>query len=160
MAGCANELRAVTDFVTTPIVQPSPKAASGPSQPVGGQTNRELCDKLEFVTAMDVDSAYASAMRNFGFRTLEERKRYAERNSMGMVDDNFRHTAQPGALYRMTDYNTVALDGRKVSAWTSMELWRESAQQTAVKVNYCASRTDGSEATKTALNKAYRGAFK
>jgi hypothetical protein len=159
LASCAaNTMQAVKEFVTTPIVPSKEQSGAQAGRPVTAE--KELCDKLEFQTPMDIDTAYAKAMRAFGFRTTEERKRAAEQNSIGMVDQNFRHTAQPGAMYRMTDYNTVVISERQFRTWASMELWREGPQQTTVKASYCAWRTDGSDETKALLRRAYREAFR
>lgn len=160
LTACASDsFKGIKDFVTTPIV-PSSKDQPATSSGQAPAAGRDLCDKMEFATPMDVDSAYARAMRNFGFRTMEERKRFAEQNSIGMIDQNFRHTAQPGAMYRMTDYNNVVGSDKKFRAWTSMEIWRESSQQSLVKIDFCALRTDGSDETRMLLRKAYREAFK
>jgi hypothetical protein len=150
-------MQSLKDFVTTPIVAKSEQQAGTPA--VRAQS-KDLCDQFQFSAALDIDTAYARAMRNFGFRTLEERKRAAEQNSIGMMDQNFRHTAQPGAMYRMTDYNTVDAGKIKYRTWTSMELWKEAAQSTAIRVSFCALRTDGTDATKAAIKSAYTEAFR
>jgi len=42
-------------------------------------------------------------MSRLRFRTLDERKHVAERLSMSFIDEGFRHTAAPGACYRIAD---------------------------------------------------------
>jgi hypothetical protein len=95
----------------------------------------EMCQKFDFIAPKDVDTAYAIAMRNFGFRTVEERKQAARANSYGYIDDGFKHAATPGAYYRMSDWTRVV--GYGGSTWTNMELAKIGAAQTAVKGDFC-----------------------
>src|SRR5258705_11458682 len=67
------------------------------------QKSVDTCKKVAFVSALDIDTAYARAMSAFHFRTWAQRKHDVEMNSRGFIDDNFKHDAQPGAFYAMTD---------------------------------------------------------
>lgn len=97
---------------------------------------KEFCRKVQFKAPLDVDTAYMRAMQTMGFRTTEERKR-AARDSLGMIDDGFKHTAQPGSFYRMGDYATVKTSSGPKKLWATIELWKDGTQRTDVVLDYC-----------------------
>jgi hypothetical protein len=86
----------------------------------------------------DVDTAYARVMQRLRFRTLEERKRFAEHYSTGLIDEGFRHTAQPGAYYRMADLVGWQDAGQaREAAWLEVELSRDGPTRTRFSGRYC-----------------------
>ena len=74
-------------------------------------------------------------MSNLGFRTVEERKHVASVQSMDLIDDGFKHAAQPGAYYRMSDWTRVP--GYSGRTWTNMELVKTGPARTAVRGDIC-----------------------
>jgi len=91
----------------------------------------------------DVDTAYARVMGRLRFRTLDERKRFAEQYSSGLMDEGFRHTAQPGAYYRLADLvGWNGPGGAREAAWLEVELSREGAARTRFVGAYCLSPAD------------------
>jgi len=103
----------------------------------------EICKNVGFTSGLDVDTAYARAIIAFHFRTWAQRKRYAELNSDGFIDDGFRHDAQPGAFYSMSDrveWNDV--QGARKVVWIIMQLAKEGPTKTRVDANYCIDSRD------------------
>jgi hypothetical protein len=95
------------------------------------------CQAFDFVAAKDVDSAYAVAMRNFGFRTFEERKRAVVNPGYPLAGDTYVHTAQPGAFYRLSDWVSLPSSTDRAT-WMRLELSKLSATQTGIKGYACA----------------------
>jgi hypothetical protein len=103
----------------------------------------ESCNRTSAIVSTDVDTAYARVMSRLRFRTLDERKRFAEKNSIGLIDEGFRHTAQPGSYYRLADlvrWNEPG--GRREAAWLEVELSRDGANRTRFQGTYCLSPGD------------------
>lgn len=102
-----------------------------------GQTE-ESCSEITQMVLTDVDTAYARVMQRLRFRTLEERKRFAEHYSTGLIDEGFRHTAQPGAYYRMADLVGWQDAGQaREAAWLEVELSRDGTTRTRFVGRYC-----------------------
>jgi hypothetical protein len=95
------------------------------------------CQSFDFVAAKDVDSAYAAAMRNFGFRTFDERKRALVNPGYPLAGDTYVHTAQPGAFYRLSDWVSLP-GGTDRATWMRLELSKLGATQTGTKGYVCA----------------------
>jgi hypothetical protein len=151
---------AACDSLPLPPLQPTQKPPSAPTiarEPV--PEKEEICQKFEFSAALDVDTAYARAMRAFGFRTVEERKQAAKMQSYGYIDQGFKHAAQPGAFYRMSDYAQVQLPERRQSSWMNMEIWKDSGNRSGVKGDVCYSTQKGAPDQKVAIAKAINDVF-
>lgn len=116
--------------------QPAPLGASEPAP-----EKERSCQAFDFVAAKDVDNAYAVAMRNFGFRTFDERKRAVVNPGYPLAGDTYVHTAQPGAFYRLSDWVSLPSSTERVT-WMRLELSKLSATQTGIKGYACA--RDGS----------------
>jgi hypothetical protein len=108
---------------------------SGASEPA--LEKERLCQAFDFVAAKDVDGAYAVAMRNFGFRTFDERKRAVVNPGYPLAGDTYVHTAQPGAFYRLSDWVSLPSSTDRAT-WMRLELSKLSATQTGIKGYACA----------------------
>jgi hypothetical protein len=103
----------------------------------------ESCSQIGLVAPTDVDTAYARVMARLRFRTLDERKRFADQYSSGLMDEGFRHTAQPGSYYRLADLvGWQGSGGAREAAWLEIELSREGASRTRFVGTYCLSSAD------------------
>lgn len=103
----------------------------------------DVCKSEEFVAPVDVDTAYARVMSRLQFRTLAERQFRQQQNMLNGIDENFRHVAQAGAYYRMTDHGTISEPGApRERAWLNMELAREGAARTKVITGFCMGAND------------------
>lgn len=96
-----------------------------------------VCKREAFAAPIDVDTAYARVMSRLRFRTLAERQFQQETRGV-WIDENFRHVAQPGAYYRMTDYGQISEPGAaRETEWLNMELARDGAARTNVVASFC-----------------------
>jgi hypothetical protein len=79
------------------LLKPREATISSGAQEVSRRSEQteESCSEITQMVLTDVDTAYARVMQRLRFRTLEERKRFAEHYSTGLIDEGFRHTAQP-----------------------------------------------------------------
>lgn len=113
-------------------------AAPATAQPSPTQT----CKAVAFQTHLDVDTAYARAMRRFKFETLEQKKQKM-RDGLTMMDSGFKHDARPGAFYNMADLVYVQ-DGQGGlhSVWMEMELGKDGPARTSVSTRYCVYSAD------------------
>lgn len=103
----------------------------------------DVCKSEEFMAPVDVDTAYARVMSRLQFRTMGERQFRQQQNSLNVIDENFRHVAQAGAFYRMTDHGTISEPGApRERAWLNMELAREGANRTKVLTGFCMGAND------------------
>jgi hypothetical protein len=127
-------------------------------------TYAEDCQDISLLAPIDVDTAYARVMSRLRFRTLAERKHVAEKLSMGLIDEGFRHTAQPRAYYRMADlvgWNEPS--GAREAAWLEVELTRDAPMRTIFKGRYCLDTNEphfGDAAFRASLERRLRDSVK
>jgi hypothetical protein len=151
LSACAQDpFRPLADALLHKNEQSGPQASTPPSSGKSATTLLnadkkaiETCKKVAFTSGLDVDTAYARAISAFQFRTWAQRKRYAELNSGGFIDDGFRHDAQPGVLYSMSDraeWNDT--QGVRKVVWIIMQLAKEGSTKTRVEANYCIDSRD------------------
>jgi len=145
LCSCANDpFRPLADAVLGPKVSRGPGAeadATTRNSRAGG--GGEACSQLGLVAPTDVDTAYARVMARLRFRTLDERKRFADQYSSGLMDEGFRHTAQPGSYYRLADLvGWQEPGGAREAAWLELELSRDGAARTRFVGTYCLSAAD------------------
>jgi hypothetical protein len=142
------------------------RRAKAEAERTGAQqgTHVEDCQGISLVAPIDVDTAYARVMSRLRFRTLDERKHVAAKLSMGLIDEGFRHTAQPGAYYRMADlvgWNTSS--GAREAAWLEVELTRDAPRRTLFNGKYCLATNDpnfGNAVFRASLEQRLRDAVK
>lgn len=137
LAGCAGDPLSALGI---PPLQRPPAAtvASGSASQPPRPAARDECFTEEFVAPVDVDTAYARVRSQMRFRTVEERRQFAERHSSGFIDDGFRHVAQSGAFYEMHDligWNDA--NGKRQAAWMTMRLAKDGPARTNVRASYC-----------------------
>ncbi len=107
------------------------------------ERTEENCSEVAQWIPTDVDTAYARVMRQLRFRTLDERRRFAEHHSTGLIDEGFRHTAQPGAYYRLADLVGWQDAGQaREAAWLEVELSRDGPTRTRFVGRYCLPTSD------------------
>lgn len=127
------------------LLGPKEARNSNSAEQARGRTKRaeETCSEITQIVPTDVDTAYARVMQRLRFRTLDERRQFAEHHSSGLIDEGFRHTAQPGAYYRMADLVgwQDAGQAREV-AWLEVELSRDGPARTKFMGKYCLSSSD------------------
>jgi len=172
-AGLASSV-ALSSCATDPF-EPLAEALLGPKEErraraeaerTGAQqgTYAEDCKGISVVAPIDVDTAYARVMSRLRFRTLAERKHVAEKLSMGLIDEGFRHTAQPGAYYRMADlvgWNDPS--GAREAAWLEVELSRDAPTRTIFNGKYCIATNDphfGDAAFRASIERRLRDSLK
>jgi len=142
------------------------RRAKAEAERAGAQqrTYAEDCQGTSLVAPIDVDTAYARVMSRLRFRTLDERKHVAEKLSLGLIDEGFRHTAQPGAYYRMADLiGWNAPSGAREAAWLEVELTRDAPTRTFFKGKYCLATNDphlGDAAFRASLERRLRDSVK
>lgn len=120
-----------------------PSISNAAQQPRGRERAEESCSEVAQVVAADVDTAYARVMQRLRFRTVDERKRFAEHHSSGLIDEGFQHTAQPGAYYRLADLVGWQNAGQaREAAWLEVELSRDGPTRTRFVGRYCLSAAD------------------
>jgi hypothetical protein len=127
------------------LLEPKEARSSNGAEQARGRTERdkETCSEITQIVPTDVDTAYARVMQRLRFRTLDERKRFAERQSAGLIDEGFRHTAQPGAYYRLADLVGWQNVGQaREAAWLEVELSRDGSTRTRFVGRYCLSTSD------------------
>jgi hypothetical protein len=123
-----------------------------PSSSATAQAATErLCENFEFVASKDVDTAYASAVGRFALRTPEERRRAVVNPGYQIRGDVYAHHAQPGALYRISDWANVSGFADRAT-WMRLELAKQSAMSTGVKGNVCWETEPGIERRRSALS--------
>jgi hypothetical protein len=104
LCSCASDpSQPLADGLMGPKDARRPAPESGISRSSATPQAGESCSRVESIVPTDVDTAYARVMGRLRFRTLDERKRFAEQYSSGLMDEGFRHTAQSGAYYRLAD---------------------------------------------------------
>ena len=123
IAGCAEmHIKLPSDEAT------SATRAVGASQ---AASTISKCHNVQTEIDSDVDTVYARVMSRLHFRTLEERRRFAEIHSSGFFDEGFRHVAQPGAYYRMADLvGWYEASGAREAVWMEVELARSGSHHT------------------------------
>lgn len=110
-----------------------------------GRTERaeETCSEITQIVPTNVDTAYARVMQRLRFRTLDERRQFAEHHSSGLIDEGFRHTARPGAYYRLADLVGWQGAGQtREAAWLEVELSADGPARTRFVGRYCLSVSD------------------
>ncbi|CAG0946134.1 hypothetical protein GPROT2_03584 [Gammaproteobacteria bacterium] len=143
VSSCATDpLKAFTDELLG--YRPAPKSVSDvQTNSTRSGTQSHGCSEIKVVVPTDVDTAYARVMSRLRFRTLDERKRFADAHSIGLMDEGFRHTAQPGSYYRMADLVGWQEPGRsREVAWLEVELIRNGPSRTNFTGTHCVSRND------------------
>lgn len=143
VSSCATDpLKAFTDVLLGYRPASKPVSIVQTSSSRSG-TASHGCSEIKLVVPTDVDTAYARVMSSLRFRTLEERKRFAQAHSMELMDEGFRHTAQPGSYYRMADLVGWQDPGRsREVAWLEVELIRNGPSRTDFMGTHCVSRND------------------
>ena len=125
------------------LLKPREATISSGAQEVSSEQTEESCSEITQMVLTDVDTAYARVMQRLRFRTLDERKRFAEHYSTGLIDEGFRHTAQPGAYYRMADLVGWQDAGQaREAAWLEVELSRDGPTRTRFVGRYCLPASD------------------
>lgn len=127
------------------LLGPKEARNSNSAEQARGRTERteETCSEIMQIVPTDVDTAYARVMQRLRFRTLDERRRFAEHHSAGLIDEGFRHTAQPGAYYRLADLVGWQDAGQaREAAWLEVELSRDGSTRTRFVGRYCLSASD------------------
>lgn len=127
------------------LLGPKEARNSNGAEQARGRTERakETCSEITQIVPTDVDTAYARVMQRLRFRTLDERRRFAEHHSSGLIDEGFRHTAQLGAYYRLADLVGWQDAGHaRKAAWLEVELSRDGPAQTRFVGRYCLSAAD------------------
>ena len=120
------------------LLKPREATISSGAQEVSSEQTEESCSEITQMVLTDVDTAYARVMQRLRFRTLDERKRFADHYSTGLIDEGFRHTAQPGAYYRMADLVGWQDAGQaREAAWLEVELSRDGTTRTRFVGRYC-----------------------
>jgi len=145
LCSCANDpFRPLADALLRPKDERQSAArADGTPRVQRTEQDADSCGRINSVVQTDVDTAYARVMSRLRFRTLDERTRFAEQYSSGMLDEGFRHTAQPGAYYRLADLvGWSGTNGAREAAWLDVELSRDGATRTRFVGKYCLSSTD------------------
>ena len=123
----------------------------------------ESCNQISLVVPTDVDTAYARVMTRLRFRTMDERKRFAEQYSSGLIDEGFRHTAQPGSYYRLADLvGWQEPGGTRDAAWLEIELSRDGPARTRFIGSYCLAedQRSGDPAYRASIERRLRDAVK
>lgn len=125
------------------LLKPREATISSGAQEVSSEQTEESCSEITQMVLTDVDTAYARVMQRLRFRTLDERKRFADHYSTGLIDEGFRHTAQPGAYYRMADLVGWQDAGQaREAAWLEVELSRDGTTRTRFVGRYCLPASD------------------
>lgn len=110
-------------------------------------SNRRTCRNLSKHGDVDVDVAYARAMKKFGFMTENQRREIQN----GMLQDDFRHEVVPGARYVLADL--VGLNSFEF--WSRVELSKAPQGKTDLDARYCVPEGTPAKTTneiETALN--------
>lgn len=143
VSSCATDpLKVVADELLGHRPAAKPVSTAPMNTSISG-TAGDACNQIKLVVPTDVDTAYARVMSRLRFRTLDERKRFAEAYSMGLMDEGFRHTAQAGSYYRMADLVGWQEPGRsREAAWLEVELIRDGPSRTSFTGKHCASKND------------------
>lgn len=131
--------------VAQALLGPKEARNSSGAEQARGRTLRteETCSEITQIVPTDVDTAYARVMQRLRFRTLDERRRFAEHHSTGLIDEGFRHTAQPGSYYRLADLvGWQEAGGAREAAWLEVELSRDGPARTGFVGRYCLSASD------------------
>ena len=121
------------------------------------------CRPNKFTASIDVDTAYARAMRTFTFRTNDEVREMERRTTVYRTDPIYKHTAKPGSFYRMEQLVQYAgPNGESKLMHLSMTLSKEKSG-TFVEANYCTNpRSNADETTDSYhafVNKTIRDTF-
>lgn len=127
------------------LLGPKEARTSNSAEPARSRTARaeETCSEITQIVPTDVDTAYARVMQRLRFRTVDERRRFAEQRSSGLIDEGFRHTAQPGSYYRLADLVGWQDAGQaREAAWLEVELSRDGPARTRFVGKYCLSASD------------------
>ena len=127
------------------LLKPREARISSSTQEAIGRSEQteESCSEITQTVLTDVDTAYARVMQRLRFRTLDERNRFAEHYSTGLIDEGFRHTAQPGAYYRLADLVGWQDTGQaREAAWLEVELSRDGPTRTRFVGRYCLPASD------------------
>ncbi len=153
-ASSSNRQQDITDAGVLAVSSPSDRPAVWPTSP--------HCRPLAFISKLDVDTAYAHAMRAFSFSTEEEVRRLESRTTVYRTDPIYKHIATRGSFYRMEQL--VRYRGPNGEARTiqlAMALSKEGAG-TAVEANYCTNPREAIEAEASYhdfVNKTIRNTF-
>ena len=148
------------------LLGPKEARSSNGAELARGRTERaeETCSEITQIVPTDVDTAYARVMQRLRFRTLDERKQFAQLHSSGLIDEGFRHTAQPGAYYRLADLVGWQEAGQaRQAAWLEVELSRDGPARTLYVGRYCLSASDPhyrDVAFRTSLERRLRNSVK
>lgn len=128
------------------LLGPKEARNSNGAEQARGRTSKpaeETCSEITQIVPTDVDTAYARVMQRLRFRTVDERRRFAEHHSTGLIDEGFRHTAQPGAYYRLADLVGWQDAGpAREAAWLEVELSRDGPARARFVGRYCLSASD------------------
>lgn len=103
------------------------------------------CRALTFTAPLDVDTAYARAMRKFSFATNEQMQRTVDQSRALMIDPSFKYIVNQGAFYHMDQtihYPSPTGDDRRLQI--GMKLTKEGSG-TDVDINYCTNERHAGE---------------
>jgi hypothetical protein len=126
------------------------REASRKVQDESSQLRLERCQVFDYAATKDVDTVYASAVSRFGLRTPEERRKAAVNPGYQMRGDTYVYNAQPGALYRISDWaNVPGFPSRE--SWVRINLAKQGSA-TAVNGYICWEAEPGPARRQAALS--------
>ena len=121
---------------------PASTTLPGAHTKAAAPSTQDVCKDVNFVSSLDVDTAYGRVMRTFRFKTWEDEKKL-QASGTHWTSDGFRHNARPGAFYEMADlvgFNDG--QGSRRVVWMEIQLSREGSAQTHTAAKYCVNGKD------------------